>query len=182
MHAAHALDISDRSRRAARRCAAKRAACQSRAARAPAAAAPRAADGATFRATDTLFALDGALLHSDERRCLTWHKKWTIPKVHVRVEAIDTMLGAPPQLLHALICAGTLRAESDLLHEEGLGGTCLRRVVGGSLAWFRCAAVGVASAAGSDSERSRFIFEQCMATDARAKCGKPGRDLLPQRL
>ena len=77
-------------------------------------------------------ALDGALLHSDERRCLTWHKKWTIPKVHVRVEAIDTMLGAPPQLLHALICAGTLRAESDLLHEEGLGGTCLRRVVGGS--------------------------------------------------
>ena len=77
-------------------------------------------------------ALDGALLHSDERRCLTWHKKWTIPKVHVRVEAIDTMLGAPPQLLHALICAGTLRAESDLLHEEGLGGTCLRRLVGGS--------------------------------------------------
>ena len=79
------------------------------------------------------------LLYWNERRCWMWHKKWCLPRIHVRVERTDGLpLSAPgeggsggAEELVVLVSAGTMR-EGPSLHDQGLGGECQRRLVDGT--------------------------------------------------
>ena len=57
------------------------------------------------------------------------HKKWCLPRLSVVVTqplGTSASLGGPP--LVAMVSCGTLRAGHDSLHNQGLGGCCLRRL------------------------------------------------------
>ena len=85
------------------------------------------------------------LLFWAERRRWMWHKKWTLPKLHVHVSCDGKPVGGgwaaagpipggePP--VYAVVSAGTLRDGSDgiggSLYDQGLGGDCQRRLVAG---------------------------------------------------
>ena len=80
------------------------------------------------------------LLYWAERRRWMWHKKWTLPKLHVLVSCDGKPVGGgymfpgePP--VYAVVSAGTLRdgseGEGGSLHDQGLGGECQRRLVAG---------------------------------------------------
>jgi len=80
------------------------------------------------------------LLFWAERRRWMWHKKWTLPKLHVLVSCDGKPVGGgymfpgePP--VYAVVSAGTLRdgseGEGGSLHDQGLGGECQRRLVAG---------------------------------------------------
>ena len=79
------------------------------------------------------------LLFWDERRSWMWHKKWTLPKLHVQVSCNGRSLGggwADPHPVCAIVSAGTLpgsmdSADGSLLHDKGLGGNCQMRLVAG---------------------------------------------------
>ena len=77
------------------------------------------------------------LLYWAERRRWMWHKKWTLPKLHVLVSCDGKPVGGgymfpgePP--VYAVVSAGTLRdgseGEGGSLHDQGLGGECQRRL------------------------------------------------------
>ena len=80
------------------------------------------------------------LLFWAERRRWMWHKKWTLPKLHVHVSCDGKPVGGgwaasgpapgeePP--VYAIISAGTLHDGSDGigLYDKGLGGECQRRL------------------------------------------------------
>ena len=59
--------------------------------------------------------LQQPLLFWAERHSWLWHKKWTLPKLHVRVfcEGKPAMSSAPPPPLHVIVSAGTLRGSGD---------------------------------------------------------------------
>ena len=80
------------------------------------------------------------LLYWAERRRWMWHKKWTLPKLHVLVSCDGKPVGGgymfpgePP--VYAVVSAGTLRdgseGEGGSLHDAGLSGECQRRLVAG---------------------------------------------------
>ena len=80
------------------------------------------------------------LLYWAERRRWMWHKKWTLPKLHVLVSCDGKPVGGgymfpgePP--VYAVVSAGTLRdgseGEGGTLHDQGLSGECQRRLVAG---------------------------------------------------
>ena len=80
------------------------------------------------------------LLYWAERRRWMWHKKWTLPKLHVLVSCDGKPVGGgymfpgePP--VYAVVSAGTLRdgseGEGGTLYDQGLGGECQRRLVAG---------------------------------------------------
>ena len=92
--------------------------------------------------------LQQPLLFWAERHSWLWHRKWTLPKLHVRVfcEGNPAMSGAPPPPLHVIVSAGTLRGSGDgggdggggggdgggvSLYDQGLGSECQRRLVQG---------------------------------------------------
>ena len=98
--------------------------------------------------------LQQPLLFWAERHSWLWHRKWTLPKLHVRVfcEGNPAMSGAPPPPLHVIVSAGTLRGSGEhggggdgggdggggggdgggvSLHDQGLGGEFQRRLVQG---------------------------------------------------
>ena len=80
------------------------------------------------------------LLFWSERRRWMWHKKWTLPKLHVKVSCSGKPVGGgwaangstagdePP--VYVVISAGTLHDGSDGigLYDKGLGGECQRRL------------------------------------------------------
>ena len=80
------------------------------------------------------------LLFWAERRRWMWHKKWTLPKLHVKVTCNGKPVGGgwaangsnpgdePP--VYVVISAGTLHDGSDGigLYDKGLGGECQRRL------------------------------------------------------
>ena len=80
------------------------------------------------------------LLFWSERRRWMWHKKWTLPKLHVKVTCNGKPVGGgwaangstpgdePP--VYVVISAGTLHDGSDGigLYDKGLGGECQRRL------------------------------------------------------
>jgi len=81
------------------------------------------------------------LLYWAERRRWMWHKKWTLPKLHVLVSCDGKPVGGgymfpgePP--VYAVVSAGTLRdgseGEGGTLHDQGLNGECQRRLVAGA--------------------------------------------------
>ena len=81
------------------------------------------------------------LLYWAERRRWMWHKKWTLPKLHVLVSCDGKPVGGgymfpgePP--VYAVVSAGTLRdgseGEGGTLHDQGLNGECQRRLVSGA--------------------------------------------------
>ena len=83
----------------------------------------------------------GPLLFWAERRRWMWHKKWTLPKLHVLVSCDGKPVGGgymfpgePP--VYAVVSAGTLRdgseGEGGTLHDQGLNGECQRRLVAGA--------------------------------------------------
>ena len=62
-----------------------------------------------------------------QRAPLHRHKKWCLPRLSVVVTqplGTSASLGGPP--LVAMVSCGTLRAGHDSLHNQGLGGCCLR--------------------------------------------------------
>ena len=85
------------------------------------------------------------LLFWAERRRWMWHKKWTLPKLHVNVTCdgkpvgggwaagMGGLPGEPP--VYAVVSAGTLSADSGgevgVLHDQGLDGETQQRLVGG---------------------------------------------------
>ena len=81
------------------------------------------------------------LLYWAERSSWLWHKKWTLPKLHVKVSCNGKPVGGdyvmnpgePP--MYAVVSAGTLHdgseGEGSSLHDQGLGGECQRRLVAG---------------------------------------------------
>ena len=80
------------------------------------------------------------LLYWAERRRWMWHKKWTLPKLHVLVSCDGKPVGGgymfpgePP--VYAVVSAGTLRDGSDeegnKLYDQGLSGECQRKLVAG---------------------------------------------------
>ena len=97
--------------------------------------------------------LQRPLLYWAERSSWLWHKKWTLPKLHVRVSCGSSQLDGgwalgdaahPP--LHVVVSAGTLRGGGGgggggsgggrggggvSLHDQGLDGVCQRRLVQG---------------------------------------------------
>ena len=81
------------------------------------------------------------LLYWAERRRWMWHKKWTLPKLHVLVSCDGKPVGGgymfpgePP--VYAVVSAGTLRdgseGEGGTMHDQGLNGECQRRLVAGA--------------------------------------------------
>jgi len=81
------------------------------------------------------------LLYMAERESWFWHKKWTLPKLHVHVSCNGKPVGGPfaakgpspggEPPVYAVITAGTLRDGSDGigLYDQGLGGECQRRLM-----------------------------------------------------
>jgi hypothetical protein len=76
--------------------------------------------------------LETVLLYWAERRQWMWHKKWSLPKITVRVERDDTGSNGQPPAAHGVerlcvvVSAGTLRDELSVLEDQGLGGDCQR--------------------------------------------------------
>ena len=97
--------------------------------------------------------LQRPLLYWAERRSWLWHKKWTLPKLHVRVSCAGKLVdgswgsgGAAQPPLYVMVSAGTLRDNSGgggnsgdgggdgdgdgiSLRDQGLGGECQRRLM-----------------------------------------------------
>ena len=86
------------------------------------------------------------LLYWTERHRWMWHKKWTLPKLHMNVTCDGIPLGGmalpggePP--VYVVVSAGTMPESSDgtggytsphgSLYDQGLGGECQRRLLAG---------------------------------------------------
>ena len=88
------------------------------------------------------------LLYWAERHSWMWHKKWTLPKLHMRVTCDGKPVGGvalpggePP--VYVLVSAGTIPEGGDgttggyttpngvSMYDQGLGGECQRRLVSG---------------------------------------------------
>ena len=77
------------------------------------------------------------LLYWNERRCWMWHKKWCLPRIHVRVERTDGLPLSATDKLSVIVSAGTTRQGEGMgdapgLYDQGLGGDCQRVVVDGT--------------------------------------------------
>ena len=81
--------------------------------------------------------LTPSLLYRSERRCWMWHKKWCLPRIHVRVERTDGLPLSATDKLSVIVSAGTTRQGEGMgdapgLYDQGLGGDCQRVVVDGT--------------------------------------------------
>ena len=81
--------------------------------------------------------LTPSLLYRSERRCWMWHKKWCLPRIHVRVERTDGLPLSATDKLSVIVSAGTTRQGEGIgdvpgLYDQGLGGDCQRVVVDGT--------------------------------------------------
>ena len=66
-----------------------------------------------------------------------WHKKWCLPRIHVRVERMDGLPLSATDKLSVIVSAGTTRQGEGIgdvpgLYDQGLGGDCQRVVVDGT--------------------------------------------------
>ena len=85
--------------------------------------------------------LQAPLLYWNERQRWMWHKKWCLPRITVTLtesapgalanaigaESLDAEMSHHP--LVALISCGTLRAGHNELHDQGLSGDCVQRLI-----------------------------------------------------
>eukprot|EP00316_Scyphosphaera_apsteinii_P008107 CAMPEP_0119337456 /NCGR_PEP_ID=MMETSP1333-20130426/94029_1 /TAXON_ID=418940 /ORGANISM="Scyphosphaera apsteinii, Strain RCC1455" /LENGTH=460 /DNA_ID=CAMNT_0007348505 /DNA_START=120 /DNA_END=1499 /DNA_ORIENTATION=+ len=72
------------------------------------------------------------VLYWKERQRWMWHKKWCLPKLRVEVRSGGNLIPDDAGL-QVLVSAGTLREGYPGLQDEGLGGKCQLRLVGGSV-------------------------------------------------
>ena len=97
---------------------------------------------AAWPAVQLTVSMQVPLLYWAERRQWMWHKKWTLPKLHVRVTCDGRPVGegGGPRdggglAVYAVVTAGTLMvaegSDVESLHDQGLSGDCQRRLVGG---------------------------------------------------
>jgi hypothetical protein len=90
---------------------------------------------------DTLVELQAPLLYWNERQRWMWHKKWCLPRITVTLSelipgALARAIGTDTpavdisqQPLLAMISCGTLRAGHTELHDQGLSGDCVQRLI-----------------------------------------------------
>lgn len=102
---------------------------------------PIVAGGAAPAGLDVVVELQAPLLYWNERQRWMWHKKWCLPRITVTLtelvpgvmaRAVGTDAQAvdiSQQPLLAMISCGTLRAGHTELHDQGLSGDCVQRLI-----------------------------------------------------